>query len=126
VVAQERLQRSTDHTEAPLELAAIWSEGFKKFLNAQEELIEKLTNSNEWWIGRYRSEAGLATDLAAKLGASHSISDALKAWQEWAAQRFEMMAKDSKYLLHDRQRFAAIAHILSAGRLPDAKPPTEV
>ena len=115
-MAKELLQGSKGDAKSPPEFAAIWTEVLKKFLNAQIEIIEKLTKSNEWWIGRCLSEANLASKLAANVGQSRSIPEAITAWQEWAGRRFEMMATDSKHFLDDYQRFAEIgAHTLSTG-----------
>jgi hypothetical protein len=91
LVAKELLQGSKHDAKSPPEFAAIWTEVLKKFL-AQIEIIEKLTKSNEWWIGRCLSEANLASKLAANIGQSRSIPEAIRAWQEWSGRRFEMVA----------------------------------
>jgi hypothetical protein len=78
VVAKELLQGSKGDAKSPPEFAAIWTEVLKKFL-AQIEIIEKLTKSNEWWIGRCLSEANLASKLAANVGQSRSIPEAITA-----------------------------------------------
>jgi hypothetical protein len=73
---------------------------------------------NRQWFDRAQSEANLASELASKLTAARSIPDAMAAYQEWASQRFEMMAEDGKHLLADTQKLMEGAtHLLPNGSL---------
>ena len=76
---------------------------FEALTQVQSELTEKATEINRYWADRGRSEASLASELACKLAAAHSISDALTAWQEWSSQRVQRMAEDGKHLVADIQ-----------------------
>ena len=95
-MAKELLQGSKGDAKSAPEFAAIWTEVLKKFL-AQIEIIEKSTKSIEWWIGRYLSEANLASKLAANVGQSRLIPEAIQhgkngpvgalRWWRWIASR---------------------------------------
>ena len=89
----------------PKIMQATWTEGFKGFLSAQGELVEKLKQSGDWWIARWQSEAGLASKLVANISASDSWPETAMAWQQWSARCVEMVAEDYQHVRDDYQSF---------------------
>ena len=99
-----------------LEFATMGKKRIEDFVNMQTELFENLQEANRHWLERVQSEATLASEFATKLTATRSISDAMTTCQEWTGRQIEMMAKDSKLLAADTQRFMETgARLLSSG-----------
>ena len=99
-----------------LEFATMGKKRIEDFVNMQTELFENLQEANRHWLERVQSEATLASEFATKLTATRSISDAMTTCQEWTSRQIEMMAKDSKLLIADTQRFMETgARLLSSG-----------
>ena len=115
----DRRGKSSSSNLSPGEFAAAAKIRVDAFMDLQAELLNELQESNRRWFDRAHSAANLASDFAAKLTAAHSIPEAMTACQEWTAQRFEMMAEDSRHLLADTQKFMETgARFMSNGRLP--------
>ena len=62
----------------------------------QRDVLTALDEANRAWLARVKSEVELWSQLAAKLSASRSIPDALRACQDVAARRMQMAADDGK------------------------------
>ena len=96
------------------EFSAMGQERMEEFTLVQSELFDKLQKANQLWLDRIQVEANSASEFASKLTAARSIPDVMTACQEWASQRFKMMAEDRKHVLDDYQKFAkAGARLLS-------------
>jgi Phasin protein len=114
-------QESHDQTQtafSPLAMQgfAAVQKRFETFAQGQSELAKKVGEINRFWSDRGQSEAGLASELASKLTAAHSLPEAMSAWQEWSRQRMERMAEDGKHLLTDVQEvMKTSARLLSNG-----------
>ena len=87
-----------------------------ELFNVQSELFEILQVTNQHWLECVQTEAALASKFATKLTTTRSIPDAMTTCQEWTGRQIEMMAKDSKLLAADTQRFMETgARLLSSG-----------
>lgn len=103
-------------SQLPAAFADATEKRFKELANAQSELFERVQEMNREWLVRMQAETNLASEFASKLSSARSIPDAMTAWQEWGARRFEMMAEDTKYVLDDTQKFMQTgAHMLANG-----------
>lgn len=118
------MAKKETHTERPEEsaglvpaqFAAMGKKQIDEFVKMQAELLDQLQETNRQWLDRAKSEADLASEFAAKLGAARSIPEAMTACQEWSTRRLEMMAEDGKHLLADSQKFIEKgARLLSGG-----------
>jgi len=86
-------------------------------LNMQKELLEAYEQASCAWLARVKSEAELWSELAAKLTATHSVSEGLAAYQECVAQRMQMAAEDGRELFDECQKIGQkISRSLSNGR----------
>jgi Phasin protein len=112
----ERTEKFPLSNLVPAQFAAMGRERIQAFVKAQTEVLDQLQETNRQWFESVHSEANLASDLASKLTAVHSIPDAMSACQEWTSRRFEMMAEDGKHLLADYQKLMEMGtHLLSNG-----------
>lgn len=68
---------------------------------AQAEFLERLREINQYWLERAKSEAELATDLAAKLTHARSAPETATAYQEWATRRMQLVLEDGQRLFAD-------------------------
>ena len=103
-------------TLLPPEFAMMGKKSIEELLNVQKELFENLQETNRHWLECVQSEAALASKFATKLTTTRSIPDAMTTCQEWTGRQIEMMAKDSKLLAADTQRFMETgARLLSSG-----------
>ncbi|MGA2842776.1 MAG: phasin family protein [Steroidobacteraceae bacterium] len=109
-------EKSASPNLVPVQFAAMGKKQIDEFVKIQTELFDKLQVTNRQWFDRAKSEADLASEFAAKLGAARSIPEAMTACQEWSSRRFEMIAEDGKHLLEDSQKFMETgARLLSTG-----------
>lgn len=108
-------ERASAFTLMPAEFTATSRKRIEGFVNAQTALFDKLQESRQQWLVRMQSETELASELASKPAAAHSISEAMTAWQGWASRRLELVANDAMRLLDDTQRFVQIGTRLFAG-----------
>jgi hypothetical protein len=103
-------------TLLPPEFAMKGKKSIEELFNVQSELFENLQVTNQHWLECVQSEAALASKFATKLTTTRSIPDAITTCQEWTGRQIEMMAKDSKLLAADTQRFMETgARLLSSG-----------
>ena len=67
----------------------------------QKELLETYEQANRAWLMRVQSEAALWTDLAAKLMATRSASEAVQAYTKCVAQQMQMSVEDGQQLVNN-------------------------
>jgi Phasin protein len=99
-------------TERNLSEAALASTQFLQFgkdrtdamLNAQKELLGAYQEAGRSWLARMESELELWKELAAKLTASRSLPEGLKAYSDSMSQRMQMAAEDGRHLFEDAQK----------------------
>ncbi len=85
-------------------------------LKVQQDVLAAFEEANRAWLARVQSEVDLWSQLAAKLSATHSVPDALRAYQELVAQRMQMAADDGKRLSTNCQQiFGKLTQALSHG-----------
>ena len=103
-------------TLLPPEFAMMGKKSIEELFNVQSELFENLQVTNRHWLECAQTEVALASKFATKLTTTRSIPDAMTTCQEWTGRQIEMMAKDSKLLAADTQRFMETgARLLSSG-----------
>jgi len=73
-------------------------------LNAQKDLLEAYQEAGRSWLARMESEMELWKELAAKLTASRSLPEGLKAYSDSMSQRMQMAAEDGRHLFEDAQK----------------------
>jgi len=82
----------------------------------RSELLESYERISRSWLDRVQSEVSLWSDLANKLGATKSASEAVEAYTRCVAQRMQMAAEDGQHLLKDGQEITQqIGRALSNG-----------
>lgn len=101
----EPAEKSMPFDFAATDFTATAKKQIEAFTNAQSEALDDFQEMNQQWLDRLQAEASLASELASKLTAAHSIPDAVAAYQEWGSRRLEMMAEDTKHLWDDTQKF---------------------
>jgi hypothetical protein len=69
--------------------------------NLQRELSETYEQASRAWLNRVNSEIALWSELAAKLSSTHSVPEALEAYQKCAAQRVQMAVEDGRQLFEE-------------------------
>jgi hypothetical protein len=70
----------------------------------QNELLDVYEQAGRAWLARVKSEVDLWSDLAAKLTATHSVPEAMTAYQQCVAQRLQMAAEDGRRFYDDYQK----------------------
>ncbi len=69
----------------------------------QQDVLDAFEQASRAWLARVQSEVDLWSQLAGKLAATHSLPEALSAYQESMTQRMQMAADDGKRLSSDCQ-----------------------
>jgi hypothetical protein len=69
-----------------------------------KELLEAYEQTSNAWLARVKSEVDLWSELAKKLTATRSPSEAMEAYQKCVAQRMQMAAEDGRRLSDDCQK----------------------
>jgi hypothetical protein len=69
----------------------------------QGELLEKIQEVNRHWLERVQSEATLAAEFAAKIGAARSLPAAATIYQEWARRQLKLTVEDASYAISTGQ-----------------------
>ena len=87
------------------EISGRGKKGIETFAAMQTELFEGLERSNREWLACWNEEAALTTDLAKKVAESHSIPDAMSAYQEWATKQMKLLTKQSQRIMEDGRNF---------------------
>ncbi len=75
-----------------------------EILKMQKDLLEAYEQASRSWLARVQSEVNLWSELGAKMTGSHSIPEALEAYQKFVAQRMQMAAEDGRQLFEECQR----------------------
>jgi hypothetical protein len=70
----------------------------------QRELLDAYEQASRAWLARVQSEVQLWSELATKLIATRSASEAVQAYTKSVSRRMQMSAEDGKRLLDDCQR----------------------
>lgn len=102
----ERTEKFSLPNLIPAEFAAMGKKRFEELAAMQTERMEKLQEANRHWFDRMQAELTLASELAAKLTAAHSIPEAATAYQEWASRHMAMATEDAKRIFADGQKLA--------------------
>ena len=91
-------------------------------INLQTQILATLDRINRDCFDRAKSEARLASELAAKLTAARSIQDIAAAYQKWHGERIQMPAGDSFRLYSESQKFMEMAVRFLYNSHPGATP----
>jgi hypothetical protein len=67
----------------------------------QAELFREFQEISQYWTGRAKTEAELASELLSKLTDARSVQETAKAYQEWASRRMQMVLEDGQRLFAD-------------------------
>jgi hypothetical protein len=70
----------------------------------QKELLEAYEQTSSAWLARVKSEVDLWSELATKLTATRSPTEAMETYQKCVAQRMQMAAEDGQRLSEDCQK----------------------
>jgi Phasin protein len=82
----------------------------------QQDVLAAFEQTSRAWLTRVQSEVDLWSQLAAKLAGTHSVPEALSAYQESVTRRMQMAAEDGKRLASDCQEIMGkITKSLSQG-----------
>ncbi len=82
----------------------------------QQEVLEAFEQTSRAWLARVQAEVELWSQLATRLSATHSVPEALSAYQDAVTQRMQMAADDGKGLSSDCQEIIGkITRSLSRG-----------
>ena len=67
----------------------------------QAECLKRLQEASQHWAECAKTEADLASKLAAKLTSARSVPEIANAYQDWARQRMQMALDDGQRLFAD-------------------------
>jgi len=82
----------------------------------QQDVLAAFEQTSRAWLARVQSEVELWSQLAQKLSTTHSVPEALNAYQESVTQRMQMAADDGKRMSSDCQEIMSkITKSLSHG-----------
>jgi hypothetical protein len=70
----------------------------------QKELLEAYEQASRVWLARVQSEVALWSELATKLKATRSVSEALVAYTKSLSRRMQMTAEDGQRMFNDCQQ----------------------
>jgi hypothetical protein len=85
----------------------------KAMFATQRELLDATEQMNERWFARAKSEA----ELASKLAAARSVPDLTSVCQEWISQQMQQYVEDSNHVMADVQKFIHTgARLMQNGR----------
>jgi hypothetical protein len=73
-------------------------------LDAQKEFLGACEEAGRAWLARMQSEMELWSGFAARLSATHSVPEAVAAYQDCVAQRMKMAAEDGQWLADECQK----------------------
>jgi hypothetical protein len=104
-MADRTMERNlSDATLASTQFLQFGKDRTDAMLNAQKELLEAYQEAGRSWLARMESEMELWKELAAKLTASRSLPEGLKAYSDSMSQRMQMAAEDGRHLFEDAQK----------------------
>ena len=102
----------------PRELAAMGKRRIEELAEAQSALFGKCQEVKQNWFDRIQSEGTIGSEIAAKLTATRSMSEATTAYRDWIDKHIEMATEYAKCLLAIGQQFMEMrARLVSSGRL---------
>lgn len=82
----------------------------------QNPLLNEIEEESKYWFQRTQSQANSVSELASKMAAIASPSDLMKAYQEWSARQFVLMAEDGKHVLEYIEKLMAAGNrLLTSG-----------
>jgi hypothetical protein len=85
-------------------------------IQIQQDVLDAFEQTSRAWLARVQAEVELWSQLAAKLCATHSVPEALSAYQASVTQRMQMAADDGKRMSSDCQEIMGkVARSLSRG-----------
>jgi hypothetical protein len=93
-------KESQTRTTSPSKGNVVQAECLGRF---QAELLEKIHEVNRHWLERVQSEATLAAEFAAKMGAARSLPAAATIYQEWARRQLKLTVEDARYAISTGQ-----------------------
>jgi Phasin protein len=100
----------------PTEFVEMGKKRVEAMIDVQKELFGTFEKLNRDLVARAKSEADLASDLAAKLMAAHSVPETATVYQEWIGKRIKMFAEDRQRLFaHSQELMKAGARLSSNG-----------
>ena len=70
----------------------------------QKAVLESYEQASRAWLTRVQSEIALWSDLANKLGATHTVPEALETYSKCVSQRMQMAADDGRRLFDESQQ----------------------
>ena len=70
----------------------------------QKAVLESYEQASRAWLTRVQSEIALWSDLASKLGATHTMPEALETYTKCVSQRMQMAADDGRRLVDESQQ----------------------
>jgi hypothetical protein len=88
----------------PVDFLKLGKERTDAMLAMQKEFLDTYEQAGQAWLSRVKSEADLWSELAAKLTGTHSVPEALSAYQQTMVQRMKMASEDGKRLSDEAQR----------------------
>jgi len=107
---------STTSTSIIADLGEMGKKRAEAMATMQAELFKEFQEISQYWTGRAKAEADLASELISKLTAARSVPETAKAYQEWASQRMQMVLEDGQRLFADSFRLTeTTAQLFSDG-----------
>jgi phasin protein len=92
------------------------SERSEAAIALQKAVLDSYEQASRAWLDRLQSEITLWSDLANRLGTSHSVPEALETYTKCVSQRMQMAADDGRRLFDESQQITQkIAKSLGAG-----------
>ena len=92
---------SKDSTAPSVNLGAEQAKAAAAF---QKELLDTYGQASRAWFTRVQAEAALWTELASKLMATRSASEAVEAYAKCVSQQMHMTVEDGQRLVNDCQQ----------------------
>ena len=107
---------SATSTSIIADLGEIGKKRAEAVATMQAELFKEFQEISQYWTGRAKTEADLASELISKLTAARSVPEIAKAYQEWASRRMQMVLEDGQRLFADSFRLTeTTAQLFSNG-----------
>jgi len=107
IKASKTVQKQIAETERKIGGAA---------LQAQNELLKTLEEMSREVMSCATAEVQRGVNLSKKLSASHSIPDAIAAYQEWLSEEMNARSEDARRFMANSQKFmTANARTFSSG-----------
>src|SRR5262245_30310763 len=105
-----------NQTDGPMPFFQLGKEQTDAMMGMQKELLETYEQASQAWLARVKSEVELWSELATKLAATRSPSEAMQTYQQCVTQRMQMAADDGRRLSEDCQKIMnKLGHSLSNG-----------